>query len=63
MSIYGDKFITREKAKEMVKRQLLYEQEKLVTFAVESMLSYELEGYLNRDGDTTRYNIEDEDES
>lgn len=60
MSICSDVFITREKAEEMVKSQLIYEQTELIKSAVKGMTKWELSGILNRDSDLYYYNIEGE---
>ncbi len=59
MSICSDVFISREKAREMVKAKLMYQQEKLVEIAVKNMKDWELTSELN-DGseDLYFYNIE-----
>lgn len=58
MSICSDVYISREKAREMVTKHLMYEQEKLVNAAVKNMQDYELTSYLNEDGSIYYYNIE-----
>ena len=58
MSICSDVYISREKAREMVTKHLMYEQEKLVNAAVKNMQDYELTEYLNEDGSIYYYNIE-----
>lgn len=58
MSICSDVFISREKAREMVSKHLMYEQEKLVNAAVKNMQDYELTRYLNGDNSIYYYNIE-----
>lgn len=62
MSICSDVFITKEKARAMVKRVLLSQQEILIDQAIKGMDTWELTGYLNYDGSIYYYNIERSDD-
>lgn len=58
MSICSDVFISREKALIMVKKQLMYEQERIVDLAIKNMPNWEITSYINSDGSIYYYNIE-----
>lgn len=62
MSICSDVFITKEKARAMVKRVLLSQQEILIDQAIKGMDTWELRRYLNSDGSIYYYNIERSDD-
>ena len=62
MSICSDVYITLEKAREMVLKELMYEQTKLVKKAIEAMDVWELSHIINRDSDIYYYNIETNEE-
>lgn len=57
MSICSDVYIDIHKAREMVKAELMAEQERLVENAVKGMDKWELSRVLNRDSDIYYYNI------
>lgn len=62
MSICSDIYITLEKAREMVLKELMYEQTKLVKKAIEAMDVWELSHIINRNSDIYYYNIETNEE-
>lgn len=62
MSICSDVYISLEKARKMVLKELLYDQTKLIEKAVSAMDEWELSLILNKNSDIYYYNIESKDE-
>lgn len=61
MSIYSDVYISEEKAREIVTKVLLSQQEILVKQAVKGMDKWELSDYINDDNSCYYYRIERDD--
>lgn len=60
MSIYSSVYVSKDKAKKMVKEKLMDDFETIVNLSVLSMSDSDLMDYLNKDDNTEFYYIERE---